>query len=786
MIRILYVFAILALCLATPCASAAKEKFYRIKEFSIADGLAQEHFGDIVQDRRGYVWIASWNGLLRYDGYRFYTFRPSDKATSTNRIMAMRMGEGGMLYCETRDRKIHLFDTESCRFVKTLNRYPAGWPDGKGFEKLKDMTPDSTSPDELRHTELFVADRDGNLWLKGQRSLALMSVFDKNYTHTPNPLRVPTRALMTDSRGTLWKADKSGAVAVGSRWLAPDGTLADSPRPFAAHNVYAMTEDGRGRIMLGTKGGGLYILEREESGGKAFGITHVRAVRKHSGGGKADEGPDCIYDIAQHNGKTLVATWGAGIATVEKDHTLKTCKGFGKNDACAKVRCLKPLKDGTLLAGTAGGLVAMKGRRQKLLLPGSDIMQIAMAGRHAFVAIYGMGLCRIDTRTIFTDRPEIKEFPTPGNSQANIVQTATTYAGSEIWMFGELSAACFNTKTSEYTIYDEHNFGRKINFTEAKPVTDKDGSIIAGTGEGTFRFMPKQAGHTGDKPYIAISGIQYQGDDFITPMSDIAATLRIEPGKRSFALFPTTLDYKNTSRTDYMYILEGMDSKWNYTLRSNSISYSNLPPGTYTLVIRSSNAERQWIDNSRRITIDVVPLFTETVWFKVLMAILAIAAAAAGIMVYRYIRRIHARQRQLEEYCSELLTKKNNISRCANALKDDIKPAANDDEVFVENFIALFKKNLTNSEMTIDDFARQMGMSHSMFYRKVKQSVGRSPIDFIKTLRIQNAVSLFDAGCQHISEAAYKSGFSEPKYFSKCFKQVVGMTPKEYVAKKQQ
>ena len=58
-------------------------------------------------------------------------------------------------------------------------------------------------------------------------------------------------------------------------------------------------------------------------------------------------------------------------------------------------------------------------------------------------------------------------------------------------------------------------------------------------------------------------------------------------------------------------------------------------------------------------------------------------------------------------------------------------------------------------------------------------------MNFICQIRIKRAVQLFDSGEYNISQIAYMTGFNDPKYFSRCFKKIVGVTPSEYKEKKQ-
>lgn len=106
------------------------------------------------------------------------------------------------------------------------------------------------------------------------------------------------------------------------------------------------------------------------------------------------------------------------------------------------------------------------------------------------------------------------------------------------------------------------------------------------------------------------------------------------------------------------------------------------------------------------------------------------------------------------------------------------------DEQFMKKVMAYMEEQMDNAELTIDEFAEQLMLSRTIFYRKLKSIVGLTPVDFIREIRIKRAVQLIDSDEYNFSQVAYMTGFNDPKYFSKCFKKVIGITPSEYKERK--
>ena len=105
------------------------------------------------------------------------------------------------------------------------------------------------------------------------------------------------------------------------------------------------------------------------------------------------------------------------------------------------------------------------------------------------------------------------------------------------------------------------------------------------------------------------------------------------------------------------------------------------------------------------------------------------------------------------------------------------------DEDFITKILKIVKDNLENENFNIQEFAREMGMSRSDFYRKFKALTGQNPLDFVLIYRLKQSLELLKQNKYTITEISYKVGFMNPKYFGRRFKTQFGMTPTEYLQK---
>lgn len=103
------------------------------------------------------------------------------------------------------------------------------------------------------------------------------------------------------------------------------------------------------------------------------------------------------------------------------------------------------------------------------------------------------------------------------------------------------------------------------------------------------------------------------------------------------------------------------------------------------------------------------------------------------------------------------------------------------DEEFMKNVMSWLGKNIENSDLTIDQLAAHLGLGRTTMYNKLKSLTGKSPVELLKEYRITKAKMLLRTGQFSVSEVAYKVGFSDPGYFSRCFREQFRMSPAEYL-----
>ena len=103
------------------------------------------------------------------------------------------------------------------------------------------------------------------------------------------------------------------------------------------------------------------------------------------------------------------------------------------------------------------------------------------------------------------------------------------------------------------------------------------------------------------------------------------------------------------------------------------------------------------------------------------------------------------------------------------------------DQKFLARAVEIVEKTLDNTDFDVNVFASEMMMGRTAFFQKLKGITGQTPNEFITSIRLKKSLQLLiDEPEMSVTDIGYKLGFSSPSYFTKCFREVFGITPVKY------
>lgn len=746
-------------------------------------GMNQWHITKMLQDRLGFIWISSWDGLTRFDGYEFVTFKstPGDESPlENNRVRDIQLAANGDIYCLV-DERWFLFSQSKGTFMNISTA------ENEELMKAKaKIKPRQTKQKKALKSGRKMIDRQGNLWISTPDSIIKTVYYRKPAIPFVLKNKDQARCFFVDQTGTYWVStlnDKS--VSIYNRgnqllgYLSPSGELSKTYVPFSS-SVYVIYQHSDGSIYLGTKPGGLYKLNRQKKG---FVVQSISL-----GNDKANS----IYDIkADRAGRLWFATFD-GIYCLHQgrvEHVRQT-KGW-------KVRCLHFTQRDILMAATTTGLAVgrlsdkticdmklqLHCREPKRVesLGNSATMDILETADHQiYVSTESAGVDKIMSRDLLASQLEFKHFDKTMGLQCETVSAMTPYRKNWIWVVGGYTLMMLNTQTGEVRNYGAGFFHDQYRYSDARPVCLPDGRWLFGLQNGAFCLSESELSKPGTEQRVVFTGISVEH----APMQYAVAHLRsltLNKHQRNLRISFSTLDFSDTEDLCYAFRLHEGD-KWIFIGKEHTVTLPDMQPGDYQLQVRSTNSAGVWTQGIATLRIHVTPKFSETIWAVILYIFLSLATIFTLLYIYLYIRRIKRKQHEVLEAYLALLEDKNEALQAQAEGGEEAERivSTEEDDQMMKRIMLFIDEHLSDAEIGIVEMAEAAAISRSGLNRKMKKIVGLTPAEFLRETRIKRAQQFLLGTSMSVSEIAYTCGFTDPKYFGKIFRSMTGVSPTDF------
>ena len=135
--------------------------------------------------------------------------------------------------------------------------------------------------------------------------------------------------------------------------------------------------------------------------------------------------------------------------------------------------------------------------------------------------------------------------------------------------------------------------------------------------------------------------------------------------------------------------------------------------------------------------------------------------------------------------CRSLIANRNKLKQkfSEEISRTDISSEALQQDPFLAKVMELVTANIESADLNVKMLYTEMGMSRAQFFRKIKSISTLSPNKIVMNIRMNLASEMLRQGTMNVSEVAYRTGFSDPAYFSKVFKSVYDVSPINYQKK---
>lgn len=781
---------IMSLVLGWPAIAAQTP--YRVVHYDEKDGVPSIHITQLLQDDHGFMWFSTWNGLCRFDGYEFHTFKPQagDGCHITNdRIRNIAFRPDGQIICRVEDDEYHLFDTRTYRFHDIAPQDTQQIADD--LRKYRQCRAVKNS-DEDHHITFELEDRQGNLWQLGDGQISLCVPIVKRTQRLAIEPAAEVKCLFRDSKNRYWLTTREdAAVRIYNSemqlmgYLGRDGIIRTAYTSFGAA-VYCMYETTDSTLWMGSKPYGLFRMQEQHG---RFVISQPAHMSRQD-----------VYNIKEDRwGRLWIATMREGLFftsdyRISDPHFLvpqQYPKDYGQ-----RVRYLHITRNGVLIAAATDGLIVaklendvknMRFHRYKResdrseSLSSSAIMDI-MENSHGdlWISTESGGVNIVSEPDLLKPQPVFHHVNMANHLLPNdVVQSLVPINDQQTIVVSSHLLTLLDT-TGHSRVLDARYFNADYRFGDARPLPFGKDQWLFGLKNGAFTISSSQMEQKAYSPKLALTYIEIRGKKAEVRGNwaiDSFDTIRLQPHERNVNIRFAALDYSAPERINYAFRLSTQhqrdSSQWNYIGHDRSATLLDMEPGSYLLEIRSTNSDGEWQENHRHLTIIVEPTFWEAWYGQLLVILLVVGVLSAAVYTLLYIKRIkHQHRETLEAYLA--------LMESSSVPEMPAPPVTSEFDPMLRRVMQFIEENLSDGSIGVGDMAAAAAVSRSGLQRKLKQTMGVTPQELLSEARIKHACQLLRQTDKPVAEIAYSCGFNDPKYFSRCFKQSTGKTPSEY------
>ena len=751
-----------------------------------------------------HVWIATNQGLYDYHLYdnTLHTYRHTldERSLSHDHATSLALTADGNLLVGTL-RGICLFDASHSDFFR-WNSSTASCPLPSDFVRC-------------------LLNYEGQLWI-GTETAGIVRLLPKplllqNYVHQPNnPQSLspnPVNAIYA-ADGALWVGNVEGGLCrmvkgesggehsdIFQHWTTANSSL--------SHNSVSVLEpDTHGRLWIATWGGGINYIPLKGNAlpqPLVFPADYQRQTN-YIGALAYDRYNDALW-IGSNDGIFL--------------YDLKTGKIEDPFPGNRNIRgCIGACVDhtGHLWIGSITGVcdINLRARRNgsysfRYLRHKLDKPQSAVIDRITCICEAKDGTLWLGSdgyglyhRIVDKGGKERFEVLTTDDGLANnSVKGVVDDDQGRLWVTTNNGLSLYDPSQHTFVNYGERDGLLCQRFYWNAAVKGVDGAIYLGSTKGLTEIR----GENMDAVYpehLTFTGLMVDNQEVTSFNSSIldadishADKIQLHESNKSFALSFSALSYAGKTQ-HYIYRLRGFEEDWTALKPGeHTVRYTSLKPGTYVFEVKNST-EAGLEGQTISIEVVITPYFWKSWWFLLLCFIMLSVAS-----VFFFKQRLMALRRQEAEKLLIPIKKvledsdapealqmriqnilhhhermKESRHRSVETDKQQTQPAKS----FMERATDILEHHYMDSQFDITEFADAIGMSKSLLAKRIKEETGQSTTQFIRNYRLSVARDLIleNYADRNITEIAYKVGFNDPKYFTRCFTSLYGTSPSTY------
>ncbi len=774
------------------------------EEISAVLRSLQDRYVTAILKRNHVVWIATNLGLFRFDPYqqKLVEYRHSSEPGSLSHVFLSSLAitsDNHLLVGSLGGVNIYDDETDSFSAWTAADNPP--------------LKSEFVHCIKVFEGQIWICTESGGIVCLSPRRLLL-----RNSVHTTDPRSLspnPVNAMYVEQNGRLWV----GTVEGGLNLREPGSTdfihYTTSNSGLSHNSVSALAADRHGRLWIGTWGGGLCVTDRQ-------GVHQISRLEFPGDFRWLTNFVGALATDSINDGLWIGSNAGLFFYDFKSGQIEEPFNGC--RSVTGSIGAIVD-RDGILWMGCMQGLRLVdlnsgrNGRRpfktdsisHKLDEHDSRIVDKISSFYQAqdgtlWLGSNGYGLYRLVKDPKDKDkRGHFEALTTEDGLAFGGVKGIVEDQNGHLWVTTQNGLSVYDPKTHVFSNYYEKEGLVNQHFYWNSAIRDDSGIIYLGSEGGLIEVLGE---NTEPKPTGKLVFTQLMVDnqdviadgEYLSEDISIASSIRLHEGNRSFSIAFSALNYGNEAQTMFSYRMKGLDKDWTpLGLGEHSVRYSALPAGHYTFEVRCLSATSADHYDTASIDIEVLPAFWNSWWFRLMLGIVLV-----GIIIYGYNRRVaELKRREAEQLLSpirEVLEESDDprklqvrirnildnqeryMKSVSKSVEADREEVQKNTRPFMELVMEIMEKNYMDSEFGVQEFCEALGMSRSVASRHLNAEAGLPVGQFIRNYRLNMAKEMLSSktGNRNITEVAYAVGFNDPKYFTRCFTKMFGVSPSSW------
>jgi len=638
--------------------------------------ISHNHITSIYEDRQGDLWFGTGGGgLNHYDPqtghFRSYHADENDpNSLSDPHVTSILQDSDGNLWVGTVNRGLNLLDRKTGHFRHFVS-------DGNNPYSLTNNAVYSLY--ESSNRMLWIGTETGGINLLDLKPANFETYADRQFQDfTLNENSV--LSFLEDENGRFYVGTGGGGLNIFNRTTRQ--FLPDQFDPemrsgrISSDIVLSLMEDRNGHIWLGYYGDGLSRYQPETGM-----VTHYR----HDPDDPGSPGSNHVYSIIEDsNGDIWIGTNGGGISKYDpyNDNFIRLREYANGYDATRKI-----YEDsrGTIWVGSyGGGLRAIHPETNELMehfyhgnrgLNSHVVIAIHEDREQNFwVGTIGGGLHLLDRQTMSFSSYSLAD----GMPTLDVYGIEEDKSGN-LWLSTDNGLVRFDPLYETFTWFGAEYGLQGPEFNPLASYRDREGYLYFGGINGFNRFHPDSLRVDDVVSPVVFTDFKINNVSVVpgseSPLKKhISQTkeLHLPHGQSILTFDYITLNYNFNEPNEYAYKLEGFDTDWHYAGNTNTVTYTNLSPGTYTFRVQTANLSGIWGNQMAVLDLVIVPPFWQTTWFYILVTVMiaGFIGLVFHIRVTTVTRRNHLLEQEVANRTSDLSKSNKELKKTLETLKD--------------------------------------------------------------------------------------------------------------------